>query len=154
MTTFREFLQQINSNDQATDVKKTLNKLPSSHSNTISGFNWKFHPGNTLNGDDEHVGYMDDGNKEIAVAAPWNYSREMTALHEIAHKIWEKLNEIVKKQWVELVTKTNDNPNNEPALKQGPEELFCMAYASTYAKHPPVTYYKEPWIKFIKNLPN
>ena len=35
------------------------------------------------------------------------------------------------------------------ALNQGAEEIFCMVYASTYSKHPPVTYLNKNCQDFI-----
>lgn len=144
---FRKFLE----NEEKNDVLNTLSKIPQSHSALVQGFNWKFHPGNTLNGDNKHVGYMDDHEREIAVAAPWNYGREFTILHEIAHKVWEKLPPELQKAWVQLVSSTH-RPREEQ--QQEPEEMFAMAYATAYVKHPPITYAFPKWIEFIKSLPS
>lgn len=145
---FKSFVEQSMGDEEQKDILATLQKLPSSHSALVKGFRWKLQGGNTLQGDDQHVGYMDDGEREIAVAAPWRYSREMCALHEVAHRVWEHLPPGLRQQWLQIVAQTKDRPN-----QQEPEELFAMAYASAYAKHPPITYYKPEWIKFIKNLP-
>jgi hypothetical protein len=154
---FKAFLESdAGMGEEKDDILKTLAKIPPSHRNLIKGFNWKFQGGNTLAGDDHHVGYMDDHEKEIAVAAPWNYGREFTALHEIAHTVWERLPPQTQQQWAHLFKKTNtgtpDGQNND-SLSQPPEEIFCMVYANCYAKHKLLTYYKPEWFEFIKNLP-
>jgi hypothetical protein len=144
--------------EEKNDILKTLGKLPTSHRNNIKGYSWKFQGGNTLNGDDKHVGYMDDHEKEIAVAAPWNFPREWCALHEIAHVILERLPSQIKQQWVQLVKRTiqkqiKDNPNAADSLDQNPEEIFCHSYACFYSKHKLATYNNPEWMNFIKNLP-
>jgi hypothetical protein len=153
---FRDYIESDASmGEEKDDIVKTLSKLPPSHRNRVKGFDWKFQGGNTLSGDQQHVGYMDSQEKEIAVAAPWNYGREFTALHEIAHTIWESLPPEVQKQWFHVVknTKPSADGQNNDSLNQNPEELFCMSYACYYAKHKIVTYYKPEWMNFIKNLP-
>ena len=40
---------------------------------------------------------------------------------------------------------------NRSALKQNDEEILCMVYAATYAKHPPVTYLNPAWQNFVKH---
>lgn len=147
MGIFRKFIEREEMEEEKGDIARTLNKIPASHANLVKGYRWKFHAGNTLNGDDQHVGYMDDGEKEIAVAGPWNYGREFTILHEIAHRVWGIMPNKLKKQWHQIVA------NTENKQEQEPEELFCHAYATAYTKHPPATHYKEKWIEFIKNLP-
>lgn len=144
--------------EEKKDIEETLNKLPASHKALVQNYRWKFHAGNTLNGDDEHVGYIDDNDKEIAVAGPWGYGREFCVLHEVAHKVLKKLPDSVKHQWLELLSKTKstqiqNNKSNEDALDQNPEEIFCMSYATFYAKHKLLTYYNPQWMEFIKNLP-
>ena len=156
---FKDFLESDSGmGEEKRDVLKTVGKLPPTHRNLIKGFDWKFQGGNTLSGDDQHVGYMDNYEKEIAVAAPWNYSREFTILHEIAHTVWERLPNQLKHQWAAIIQKTKhqqaaNNPDNKDCLNQNPEELFCMSYASFYAKHKVATYNHPEWMNFIKNLP-
>lgn len=150
MATFKEFMQNAPSNDmgeEKRDVQKTLSKLPPSHYDLVKGFKWKFQGGNTLHGDEEHVGYMDDQEKEIAVAAPWNYGREFTVLHEVAHQVWELIPDQLKQQWEQIVANTKEKQS------QSPEELFCMAYANHYAKNKIVIHDHPEWHQFIKNLP-
>lgn len=147
---FRQFIERklMSDSEEVTDIKKLLHKIPKSHAQLVKGYGWKFHPGNTLNGDEEHVGYMDDLEKEIAVAAPWNYGREFTILHEIAHRVWEHLvPEEKKKEWKEIVKRTDEKQ------EQSAEELFCMAYANNYVKNKIVIHDHEEWKEFIKGLP-
>lgn len=152
---FRTFLE----SEEEENVKATISKLPKSHQKLLDGYKFKYTPGNTLKGDNDHIGYIH--NDKIVVAAPWNYSREMVTLHEIAHLVYEKLmNKKLKKEWSELVAKTNkqqktdQHPRNRAGLKQDDEEIFAMAYAATYAKHPPKTYLNKEWQNFmIKSIP-
>jgi hypothetical protein len=146
MLTFRTFLE----NEEEKNLQQMLGKLPQSHRSLVKGFDFKFHSGNTLDGDDEHVGYMDDKGKEIGVAAPWNYGREFTILHEIGHRVWERLPDQIKKAWFKIVQQTKRTKKEQ---HQNDEELFSMAYAATYSKHPPTTFAIPTWIQFIKNLP-
>jgi hypothetical protein len=151
MMSFRQFLESDGSmEEERRDILKTLGKIPASHRALVQGFSWKFQGGNTLRGDDEHVGYMDDMNREIAVAAPWSYSREFTILHEIGHRVFEAFvqpDQHLMKIWHEIMAKSKHKP------PQPIEELFCMSYAAAYAKHPPTTYTRPEWIEFIKRLP-
>lgn len=160
---FKEFMQQNMTSDgmgeEKKDIQNTLSKIPEPHRNLIKGYRWKFHAGNTLNGDDEHVGYVDDNDKEIAVAAPWGYGREFCALHEIAHKVLDNLPPNIKHQWLTLFNKTKNqqmhhaDDENKAALDQSPDEIFCMCYATFYSKHKNMTYVNPQWMQFIKNLP-
>ena len=160
---FRQFMKKSEEQD---DIESTLKKLPKSHRSLVRGFDWKFQGGNTLKGDDQHIGYVDRMNGEIAVAAPWNYGREFAILHEIGHQIWDQLPEELKEQWKEICSKiknrkdvpkelshTPDHEDSQTSLDQSDTEIFCMCYANFYARHKLMTYYKPEWIMFIKNLP-
>lgn len=138
------FLEFLEKDEEISDINRLLDSIPRSHAALVRGYAWKFQPGNTLDGDDEHVGYIDHGKKEIAVAAPWRYPREFTILHEIAHQVWNHLTPDVREEWHQMVKK---NPHRQ---KQNDQELFCMAYAATYSTHPPITHYHPAWEKFIK----
>lgn len=145
--TFRQYIENEESEEKS-DIQKTLGKIPKNHANLVKGFNWKLSAGNTLKGDDQHIGYIDTRTKEIAVAAPWNYGREFTVLHEIAHQVWDNLITNEQKQmWEQIVANTQNKQN------QSPEELFCQAYAAHYAKHSPSIHDHPEWHNFIKNLP-
>ena len=146
--TFREFMQLEDMEEEYKDIQKTLAKIPPSHANLVRGYHWKFQGGNTLKGDDQHVGYIDDREKAIAVAAPWNYGREFTILHEIAHKVWEMLvTPQMRQHWAHIVANTKDKQNQEA------EELFAMAYANHYAKNKIVIHDHPEWDLFIRKLP-
>lgn len=154
---FREFIQQNDGMDEEKrDIAKTLSRLPPSHAALVKGYHWKFHAGNTLNGDDQHVGYIDDKAKEIAVAAPWNYGREFTILHEVAHKVWEKFiapSRQLVHEWHQIVRKMTNKQKGDDSLQQEPEELFCMSYAQHYAKNKIAKFENPLWQQFIANLP-
>lgn len=144
----KEFMPGDDMDEENKDIEKTLSKLPQSHRDLVQGYNWKFHPGNTLNGDEEHVGYIDDMDQEIAVAGPWNYGREFTILHEVGHKVWENfVTPEMRKQWEHIVANTKEKQ------KQSPEELFCMAYANHYVKNKIVIHTHPQWEAFIEALP-
>ncbi|RTK97719.1 MAG: hypothetical protein EKK64_00455 [Neisseriaceae bacterium] len=153
MTNFKTFIE----SKEKEDVSKIIAKLPKNHQKLLNGYKFKYTGGNTLHGDNEHIGYIHKDN--IVVAAPWHYSRSFTTLHEIAHLVYEKLfTEELKKEWSDLFKNTiksqiEKNPNSKDSLKQNAEEIFCMAYAATYAKHPPSTYLNEKWQDFVKYLP-
>lgn len=143
---FRQFVE-MEESEEKSDIQRTLEKIPQSHADLVRGFNWKFSAGNTLKGDDQHIGYIDIRTKEIAVAAPWNYGREFTVLHEIAHQVYDNLiDDEQKAQWEQIVANTENKQN------QSPEELFCMAYANFYAKNK-ITIHDHPeWNEFIKGI--
>lgn len=136
--------ESINEN---TDVKKTLKKIPKKHFELIKKYKIHFEPNNTLKGDAKHIGFIDEKNKKIKIAAPWNYSREFTLLHEVAHAVWKyMLDRNDKKEWKKIVKNTKNKQN------QNDEELFCMAYANYYAKHKVEIHNHETWNEFIKNI--
>lgn len=143
---FSEFMQD-EMGEEKNDIARTLSKIPPEHRELVKGYRWKFHSGNTLNGDDKHIGYMDDRAKEIAIAGPWNYGREFTILHEIAHRIWERiLSPQHKQMWAQIVSQTREKQ------EQNPEELFCMAYANHFAKNKIVIHDHPEWHRFIKSI--
>ncbi len=138
---FRQFF--LEAEEEEKNVVAMLKKLPKQHKALVKGFKFRYVPGNTLKGDEEHIGVIDKD--KITVASPWNYGREFTTLHEIAHMVWEKLmTPELKKAWSKVVKR---NPRRQ---KQNDEELFCMAYACTYAKHKILVHYCPAWEDFIK----
>lgn len=145
MKTFKNFLTESEEKD---NVKELIAKLPKKHQQLIKGYKFHYTSGNTLPGDDGHVGvvYKD----KITVAAPWNYGRAFVTLHEIAHVVYEHLmTPELKKEWKNVVKK-HPNPQEKNA-----EENFAMAYACFYSKHKVETYHKPAWMEFIKNkVPN
>ncbi len=154
MTGFREFLQNLFETQAQEEVKDTIKKLPKAHQALVRGYRFKFEGGCTLNGSDDNIGMIhlnDDKKKEIHVAAPWNYGRQFAFLHEIGHLVYEKYmagNREMKKKWQKIVNKTKHK------LKQPAEELFCHAYANTYAKNKIEVHNHPEWEKFIKALPD
>jgi hypothetical protein len=56
----------------------------------------------------------------------------------------------LKKEWSPLAKKIKNKNKDNKSLQQNDEELFAMAYAATYAKHPVVTFHHKEWIEFIK----
>lgn len=148
---FRQFLE----SEEKRNVEKLLSTLPSGHKKLLQGYKFRYTPGNTLNGDNQHIGYIHKD--KIVVAAPWNYSRSFTTLHEIAHLVWEYLmSPKLRKEWSALVDKTKkeqmskfDKKAQKEALKQNDEEIFCMSYAATYSNHAPVVWYNADWHKFM-----
>ena len=145
---FKKFFSENNSEEQS-DIDKTLSTIPQSHRDFLKGFHISFQGGNTLHGDNQHVGMITTHpRKEIIIAAPWRYSREFTLLHEVGHLVWEYLvSQQLKNDWEEIVQNTK-NKQNQPA-----EEHFCMAYGAAYSKRPPLIHSHPTWIHFIKNLP-
>ena len=155
MLNFYLLLEKIE-NEKHGDVHATLKRLPVKHQKLMNGFKVKFTSNNTLDGDDEHIGWI--YKKKIQISAPWNYGREMVFLHEVAHMVWEKLmTSDLKREWNKLFKATikdqikKSGNMRKKALTQSPEEIFAMAYATTYAKHMPMTYVNEEWQDFIKN---
>lgn len=139
------FIQFVESKEKE-DVQATLKKLPGHHSNLINKYKIVFQNGNTIKSD--YVGEIDEKNKKIIVSAPWNYSREYTLLHEIAHLIYNKiLSDELKKQWAKIVKNTK-----EEKAKDSDEELFCMAYANFYATNKVVIHTHKKWEEFIKQI--
>lgn len=153
MNGFKIFIE----TEEEDNVKEIISKLPKSHQKLLDGYKFKFTAGNTLNGDNDHVGYIHKD--KIVVAAPWNYSRGFVVLHEIAHLIYEKLvSSKLKKEWSSLLKKTKQghmkaNPKVKSAINQNDEEIFAMSYANFYTKHKVETYNHPEWMGFIKKLP-
>lgn len=153
---FSQFL--LEAEEEEKNIQAMLKKLPKKHAALMKGFKFKYVPGNTLDGDDSHIGLIKG--KTITVAGPWNYGREFTTLHEIAHMVWEKLmTDKHKSAWGALLKKTKSGHVKDikgknlktDALDQNEEEIFCMAYAAAYCKHPSVIYHHSDWVNFIKH---
>lgn len=140
------------------DMEATVVKTPKSHQKLIKDYKIKPQGNSTLDNDGKHVGEIDEKKKHIKIAAPWNYSREFTVLHELAHAVYKYLmTPELKKEWKSLVDSTKQEHKKDQkkeakdSLDQNPEEIFCMTYAATYSKHPPTTYSHDAWSNFIKN---
>jgi hypothetical protein len=143
MRSFIQFVEQ--KSEEEKNLQATIEKLPERHKKLLKNFTIELTCKNTLNGDKEHIGII---NKfSIKVAAPWNYGREFTFLHEAAHLIWEKIiNNSQKKKWKRLTKLYKGKP------RMNEEELFCMFYASAYANHHVETYNNQKLVSFIKSL--
>lgn len=147
MDSFKDFFQESTECEQ--DVRKTLKKVPVKHRNLIKGYSFHWEPGNTLKRDKDHIGIINPMRKTVTIAAPWNYGREFTLLHELGHKVWEFLTTPeLRKKWSDIVQHTKHK------MKQNEEELFCMAYANHYAKNKISIHDHPEWDKFIKSLPD
>jgi len=150
MTGFREFLIETEAHQE---VRDTIKGLPKAHQALVKGYKFKFEGGCTLKGSDDNIGMIHLNNekkKEIHVAAPWNYGRQFAMLHEIGHLVYERWmshNSKLKKEWQRIVNKTKHK------LHQNAEELFCHAYANTYAKNKIEVHNHPEWEKFIKDIP-
>ena len=132
------------------EIKKTLNKLPKSHAALVKGFKFTFQSTNTLSGDSGHVGVINTKNKKITIAAPWNYGREYTLLHEIGHLIFAHfLTPDLVKEWEKIVKSTKMKRGD----RQPAEELFSMSYATFYAKNKLSKFEFPEWHKFIAKVP-
>jgi len=142
MERFKAFLE----NEEKDNVSDLVSALPKKHRELLNKFKLTYTPKNTLKGDNNHIGYI--YKKKIVVAAPWNYSRKFTTLHEVAHLVWEHLlDSNDKKKWSGIVRRTKKRQ------KQNDEELFCMAYACFYSgDHCPRIHDHEEWNKFISSL--
>jgi hypothetical protein len=132
------------------DVKKTLSKIPDRHSDLVKDYSVSFQPGNGLKGDPKHIGYIDEKNKTIVIAAPWNHSREYTLLHEVGHAVWKYLvSKDKKEEWKKLLARHKED-NDE--LNQEHEEMFCMLYAQFYAKNKLKKYDHDELIEFVSKI--
>jgi len=146
---FRNFMLENEKNMAQGDLQNTLKRVPKAHQKLIKGYTYKTEDGNTLKGDDENIGQNNMHDKEIKVAAPWNYGREFAVLHEIGHTVWAHYiedNPKLKKRWHDITKNTKDKIN------QDTEELFCQAYANTYAKNKIEIHNHPQWEKFVKSL--
>jgi hypothetical protein len=133
------------------DVQKTIAKLPRHHQILVKGYKFQFEPGNTLKGDDGHVGMIvNKPEKIIRIAAPWRFGREFTLLHEIAHLVYEFYvrGTPLEVEWGRIEKSTPNKKENESA-----EENFCHAYANVYASMKITIHTHPEWKEFILRLP-
>lgn len=130
MAQFKKYLE----SEEKKDIQRTLGKIPKRHFDLIKDYEIVFQPNNTLKGDRNHIGLIDEKKKRITVASPWNYPREYTLLHEIGHAVWKfSLDDEEKKGWKSLLK--TERSKSKKNLKQDDEEIFCMIYAQVYAKN-------------------
>lgn len=132
------------------DIEDTLNLLPEKHIKLLDGFILNYTCNNTLKSDNKSVGILK--NNKITISAPWNYSRQFTTLHEIAHIVWCKALSSDQKQSWKKIFNEEKNKIEHPSINQNYEEIFCMCYANHYSKHKLKTYENKKWDKFIENL--
>lgn len=144
---FKDFFEQ-SGKEETKNVRETLKKLPEAYRKLVKGFKFKFLDGSSLNGDPEHIGYMTNKPKIIAVAGPWHYGREFTFFHEIAHLVWEQLiNKEKRAEWGKILKATKDKKQH-----QGDEEMWCMCFANYYVKNKVVIHDHPEWKEFMKKL--
>lgn len=140
---FKYFLENQKNNE---DVSDTIKKLPKSHQKLVKGYKFVFEPNNTLKNDKKHIGYIDEEEKTIKIASPWNYGREYTLLHEIAHIIWKYiLDNENKKEWKKLC-------KDKKHLEENYEEIFCMIYAQLYAENKIKKFDHQKLLDFVKSI--
>jgi hypothetical protein len=148
---FKKYLESSEKEEEE-NLLKTLSKVPSSHKKLLDGYKIKYIDKTTLDG--ESVG-MKCG-KKISISNSWNYGREFVTLHEIGHMVWEKvLSKKDKIDWKKLISETKEEQKiktKSKSLNQSDEEIFCMAYASKYSKHPSVVFHNDRWLNFIEKF--
>jgi len=136
------------------DIQKTIIKIPARHRALIKDYTFEKQDGNTLKGDNGHVGIIDEKKKKITVAAPWNYGREFTILHEFAHAVWKYLvGRKLRQEWSIEIKKAKKNKDAKKDLDQNDEEIFCMIYAQFYSNNKMVKFDHPELLKFIEKLP-
>lgn len=133
-----------------TDLEETLNKIPKNHKKLVRNYKFETEKENTLAGDNQHVGCIDEKNKKIKIAAPWNYGREFTILHEIGHAVWKYLvtNE-QKKKWTKI---SNQAKKTNKKLEKDNEEVFCMIYAQFYTQNKLEKFDEPELIQFVSSI--
>ncbi len=128
-------------------VRETINKFPERYRSFLDDYDIRFEPGNTLRDDPGHVGrvFIGGNNNTITIASPWNYGREFTLLHEIAHLIYDRFvkNTEWERKW-KKVYKLEPGPKRE-----GAEESFCHALAQYYVTTKVSKFDLKPWKKFM-----
>lgn len=146
-----EFKIFLESAENTKNINDTLKRIPKTHGDLIKNYKISFEPDNTLKKDSKHIGFIDEEKKTIKIAAPWNYGRQYTFLHEIAHAVWKYLvSEKNKKEWKNLIKK--EKVKNKEGLDQNEEEIFCMIYAQNYAKNKMSKFEHPELEKFIKSI--
>ena len=155
MRDFRAFFE-TKINDEC---KKSLDKLPKRHQDLLKDYKFKFESGVNLKDYPDSVGVIHLGNpdkKLVQIAAPWRHSREFAMLHEVGHRIFEKLmTSELKKKWTNLVKKIRPLIKKEDSVvgKQDDEEIFAHSYAQYYCHNKMSKFAHKELQNFIKNLP-
>jgi hypothetical protein len=142
---FKEFINE----SVRKDLEDVLRPVPKTHKALLAGFKISFDSNHTLDNDNKHVGEIDEIKKTIRIAAPMNYGRAHTILHELAHLVWERfVDNDLRKEWAQILKNTKNKQ------KQEAEELFAMAYATHYAKNKISIHDHPAWHKFIEKVPS
>lgn len=129
------------------DVINSIQKLPKKFQKLAKEYKIKFQNGHTLKGDDNNIGFINEKDKTITLASPWNYPREYALLHEIGHIIWKYIvNSNEKAEWSKIAKNTKNKQD------QNDEELFCMAFADYYSHNKIVIHHHKEWENFIKKI--
>jgi hypothetical protein len=145
---FRDFFT-LSEEQEDKDLQNTLEKIPKKHRALVKNYKFKWQGGNELKHDKGHIGEIDRDKKTVTVAAPWNYGREYTTLHEIGHLVWDRfISKQDKQRWEEIVKKTPMKKGD----RQNAEELWSMAYANHYAKNKVVKFTHDSWDKFVEKI--
>jgi hypothetical protein len=148
---FKEYVNLNESAGDGEDAKKTLRRLPKRHSDLVRGYRIIFQPSNSLKGDDKHIGFIDEKDKTITVASPWNYGREYTLLHEVGHAVWKFLVSKEKREdWSRILAPVK--AKNKKDLDQNDEEIFCMIYAQVHAKNKMKKFDHEELERFVSKI--
>jgi hypothetical protein len=146
---FRQYLNEGSEGEK--DVEKTLGRIPAKHRALVKDYKFVFQPTNCLRGDNKHIGLIDEKNKTITIAAPWNYGREYTLLHEVGHAVWKYILDDGKRaEWKKLLKPVKRK--NKKDLNQDDEEIFCMAYAQAYARNGLEKYDHDELVDFVRGL--
>lgn len=137
--------------EEKDDIKRTLEKIPKGHSDLVKDYKIVFQPGNCLEGDDGHIGIIDEKRKTITIASPWNYGREYTLLHEVGHAVWKFIMDAKKKRaWKKILAR--ERRAGKRHLNQDDEEIFCMIYAQHYAKNKMKKFDHESLVEFVSKI--
>ena len=152
MEGFRQFYESKVDNE----VEESLKKLPAGHRALIKDYKFKFENGVNLKGYPDSIGVIHLGNtnkKLIKVAAPWRHSREFAMLHEVAHRIYEKImTKKLRKEWSKLLKTVK--LHKDAAKEKNEEELFCHHYSQYYCVNKVIRYDHDKLDDFIKKLPS
>lgn len=137
--------------EEEKDALRTLEKIPKEHAKLVKDYRIVFQSGNCLRGDDRHIGTIDEKNKTITIASPWNYGREYTLLHEVGHAVWKfLLDDEKRKEWKRILK--SERSKGKSHIKQDDEEIFCMTYAQHYAKNKLKKFDHEVLLNFVKKI--
>ena len=132
------------------DIEEALAKLPKAVRKLVAGFHIKLEPGNTLHGDDGHVGViMTHPKKQIKVAAPWNYGRAFALYHEVGHLVFAAHVKGTKweEEWKSVCKKNPNRKKDEPD-----EENWCHSFSNHFIKHKVLTHTHPAWEDYFNRF--